>query len=137
MARRFHRKERLSALSELNVTPLIDLAFSLLIIFMIAAPLLEQTISLELPKESQSRQQVEQEVYQTISINKEGRIAWGDDWIDMDELDRLLAGIALLENPPILHVRADAHLPYQNVVTVLDKIKRHDLTKISLDTEVL
>ncbi|MEC7609969.1 MAG: biopolymer transporter ExbD, partial [Verrucomicrobiota bacterium] len=46
MARNFHRKDRLSALTEINVTPLIDLAFALLIIFMITTPLLEQTIAL-------------------------------------------------------------------------------------------
>ncbi|MEC8330086.1 MAG: biopolymer transporter ExbD, partial [Verrucomicrobiota bacterium] len=45
MARNFHRKDRLSALTEMNVTPLIDLAFALLIIFMITTPLLEQTIA--------------------------------------------------------------------------------------------
>ena len=47
MARNFHRKDRLSALTEINVTPLIDLAFALLIIFMVTTPLLEQTIDVK------------------------------------------------------------------------------------------
>ena len=56
MARNFHRKDRLSALTEINVTPLIDLAFALLIIFMITTPLLEQTIELDLPIETNKDQ---------------------------------------------------------------------------------
>ena len=50
MARTFHRRDRLSAISEINIMPLLDLAFALLIIFMITAPLLTQGISVELPR---------------------------------------------------------------------------------------
>tara|TARA_B100001248_G_scaffold241598_1_gene208378 strand:- start:49565 stop:49981 length:417 start_codon:yes stop_codon:yes gene_type:complete len=137
MARNFHRKNRLSALSELNVTPLIDLAFSLLIIFMISAPLLEQTIPLELPSESQNApKSAEEEQYQVVSIDRSGQVFWGEEEISIDLLDDFLQSLALHADPPIIHLRADASLPYQHVVTVLDKIKQNQLSKISLDTQV-
>ena len=68
MARNFHRKDRLSALTEINVTPLIDLAFALLIIFMITTPLLEQTIALNLPIETSKEQTEDRDDFQSLSI---------------------------------------------------------------------
>ena len=70
MARTFHRRDRLSAISEINIMPLLDLAFALLIIFMITAPLLEQSIDLNLPFEDQKLQSsTEKKRFLTISIN--------------------------------------------------------------------
>ncbi|HCJ12399.1 MAG: hypothetical protein A2Y14_03540 [Verrucomicrobia bacterium GWF2_51_19] len=134
MAHHFHRKTSLDALSEINVTPLIDLAFSLLIIFMITTPLLEQTIPLSLPKEAKKAQSADKEEVKTISLQG-NRYFWGEQVVTLDELDRLLGTLAALKTPPILHIRAEGTLPYQRVVDVLDKVKQHNLSKISLDTE--
>lgn len=137
MARNFHKKKSLTALSELNVTPLIDLAFSLLIIFMISAPLLEQTIPVELPHESQNAaKSSEEERYQVVSIDKTGQVFWGEEPVSEDLLDDFLQSTALHPSPPVIHLRADESLAYQHVITVLDKIKQNQLTKISLDTQV-
>ena len=57
MARNFHRKNKLAVISDLNVTPLIDLAFSLLIIFMITTPVIEQYNRVNLPDQSSSSKQ--------------------------------------------------------------------------------
>lgn len=136
MARTFHRKDRLTAMSEINVTPLIDLAFALLIIFIITTPLLEQSIELQLPVESQRPQNTPPPEFQTISINAEGFIYWGEDEVTMEELDILLAELATRPDPPVLKLRADRNLRYQRVVEVIDAIKRNRLSKISLDTQV-
>lgn len=136
MARQFHRKDRLSALTEINVTPLIDLAFALLIIFMITTPLLEQTIQLDLPVESVSTQPVEREPFQSISIDGAGRYFWGEQAVNANQLGDLLDSLAAEADPPVLSVRADSKLPYQRVITVIDMIKQRKLSKISLDTKV-
>ena len=137
MARTFHRKERLGALSEINVTPLIDLAFALLIIFMITTPLLEQTITLELPLETQNPQPVDSpERFQTISLTADGAIYWGDRAVRREELSGLLEDAAAHPDRPVIHLRADSEMRYQGVIDVIDLIKRHDLTSISLDTRV-
>jgi biopolymer transport protein ExbD len=86
MARKFHRKDRLSALTEINVTPLIDLAFALLIIFMITTPLLEQTIKVNLPVEAVKSQADEREDFQAISINEAGLYYWGDEQVSEQQL---------------------------------------------------
>lgn len=136
MPRSFHRKARLSALSELNVTPLIDLAFSLLIIFMVTTPLLEQSIPLKLPIQSRQTESVAPETkVQTISIDAKGDIAWGKVVVDLDRLETILAQEAPTLKDTIIHLRADATLPYQQVIQVLELLKKYHLSKISLDTQ--
>lgn len=139
MARNFHRKDRMSAVSEINVTPLIDLAFSLLIIFMITTPLLEQTIPLDLPIEnSQNTQASNDDTIQIISIDQDGAYYWGEDRVDEDRLQVLIAELAREPSPPVVRLRADADAPfqYQRVVNVLSWLKEHKLSKVSLDTRV-
>ena len=136
MARKFQRKDRLSALTEINVTPLIDLAFALLIIFMITTPLLEQTVDLNLPLESSKLQPEERENFQSISIDKRGRYFWGDEQVSKDQISDRLDLLSIEAAPPVLSIRADAQLPYQSVVTLVDMIKQRKLSKISLDTKV-
>ena len=136
MARKFHRKDRLSALTEINVTPLIDLAFALLIIFMITTPLLEQTIEVNLPVEAAKNQPEDRDDFQTISINQAGDYFWGEEQVSPQQLADLLDTMAMDPAPPVLSLRADAELPYQQVITVVDMIKQRQLSKISLDTKV-
>lgn len=136
MARNFHRKDRLSALTEINVTPLIDLAFALLIIFMITTPLLEQKIELNLPVETAKSQSEDREDFQSVSINREGLYFWGEQQVSPAQLEDLLDTMAMDVDPPVLSIRADADLPYQKVITLVDMIKQRELSKISLDTKV-
>lgn len=134
MARSFHRRSQLEAMSEINVTPLIDLAFALLIIFMITAPLLEQSIDISLPAESPRPQNEAPPKVQQISIDAEGRYYWGSEVSSLAQIDELLAMIALDEEAPVIQVRADASLPYESVIALIDRIKKHNLTKLSLET---
>jgi biopolymer transport protein ExbD len=131
----------MKAMSEINVTSLLDLCFCLLIIFMISTPLIEatnnqQSIPLNLPSESSKEQAVKQNVkYQEISIDTVGRIWWGQKEVDLADLDRLLENLARQGNSPVVDLRADKSIPYQKVVSVLDKIQAHGLNQISLQTQ--
>ncbi len=136
MARNFQRRDRMSAISEINVTPLIDLAFALLIIFMITTPLLEQSIALELPLELQKPQSDATPEFKTISLDQQGNYYWEDQQVNERRLTELLAELAAQTDPPALNLRADARLPYQKVIALIDLIKQQNLSKISLDTQV-
>ncbi len=136
MARNFHRRDRLSALTEINVTPLIDLAFALLIIFMITTPLLEQTIDVNLPVEAAKLQPDDRQDFQALSIDAQGAYYWGEERVTRQELADRLDVLAMDPAPPVLSIRADANLPYQAVITVIDMVKQRKLSKISLDTRV-
>lgn len=124
-------------MTELNVTPLMDLAFSLLIIFMISTPLLEQTIPVNLPKQDANSASARPDIdFQLITIKADGQIYWGKQPVDLVELNSLLASLSKTQDPPAISLRADRNLVYQKVVDVIDAIKRNNLTKLHLDTEV-
>jgi len=124
-------------MTELNVTPLMDLAFSLLIIFMISTPLLEQTIPVNLPKQDANSASARPDIdFQLITIKADGQIYWGKQPVDLVELNSLLASLSKTQDPPAISLRADRNLIYQKVIDVIDAIKRNNLTKLHLDTEV-
>ncbi len=135
MPRSFHRRRSLSPVAELNVTNLIDLGFSLLIIFMISTPLIknEQALPVDLPVSTSSSQLTPDQRFVNVTILRGGYAIDGNP-IDLDSLDALLRSHASSPNPPVISIRADRSIPYQEVVTVLDLCKRNNLSRISLDT---
>ncbi|HEY5550532.1 MAG TPA: biopolymer transporter ExbD [Opitutaceae bacterium] len=137
MPRNFHRKRPMGVVAELNVTNMVDLGFSLLIVFMITAPLLqqEQTIPLELPIESARQQQRDRDEFQSVSIDRNGNYYWDDRRVSFAQVQLNLAAIAGQAKPPVLRIRADFTLQYQRVVALLDEVKKNNLSRISLDTQ--
>ncbi|MCH8473892.1 MAG: biopolymer transporter ExbD [Opitutales bacterium] len=137
MARTFKRSERLDALAEPNITPLIDLAFSLLIIFMITTPLLEQTIPLELPVEDprDDAQRTTEVQFQAVGVEG-GSYFWGDQRIDRSEMRERLVALRDREDGTVLNVRASGLASYQEVIDLLSLIQDVGLRRISLDTQV-
>ena len=136
MARSFHRPKRLTALSELNVTALIDLGFALLIIFMISTPLIEQerTLPVELPVSTDADSKNQDALFREIIVVPGG---YSLDGIRMNQvqLETHLQVFSLSTRPPVISIKADRNIAYQEVVTLLDLLKRNDLSKISLDTQ--
>lgn len=121
-------------MSEINVTPLIDLAFALLIIFMITAPLLQQTIDISVPVESPSPQQADPQEPLMLAIDPQGQFFWGTEGVGDNEMKARLTLVADTDDPPVVQIRADAQLPYQRIVDLLDLVKASGLSKISLET---
>ena len=138
MARTFKRKESLGALTELNITPLMDLAFSLLIIFMVTTPLLEQTVELKLPTQEKMPNSTRDDKvkFQVINIDAKENIYWGDEKVSLEQLNIYLRKLSLEQEPSPITLRGDGKLPYQKVMDVISAIKKHNLKKLNLDTEV-
>ena len=137
MARDFKRENKLAVISDLNVTPLIDLAFSLLIIFMITTPVIEQYNRIDLPDQAPGPIQPPQEIEDRfITIDAEGKYQWGKDSVSKGELEGRLDAIAeSAGEQPTIHIRGDRSLPYQKVIDVVNMLKERNLTKLSLDTK--
>lgn len=134
MARRFQARNRLATITEINVTPLLDLAFSLLIIFMITAPLLEQAIEIELPVESPQPAAERPLRMHSLGIDRDGRLFWDGEPVSAELLGVLLDRLAEQPDPPLLSLRADASLPYQQIITVLDMARVRGLARVHLET---
>ena len=139
MARDFKRKNKLAVISDLNVTPLIDLAFSLLIIFMITTPVIEQYNRIDLPDHPSEQDQPLPEIDdEFITIDAEGTYHWGQVKVSKDELEERLDRIAASSGEqPVIHLRGDRSLRYQKIFDVINMLKARNLTKLSLDTKAI
>jgi len=139
MARSFRRHRASHPIAELNVTNLIDLGFMLLVIFMVATPLIkqEQTMGMNLPIESKRTQDnpPPDVTFQTISIDKQGTFYYGNERVAFSDLSGRLSELARRAKPPVIRIRADMSLQFQQVVKLMDELKKHNLSKITFDTQ--
>ena len=127
----------MAVISDLNVTPLIDLAFSLLIIFMITTPVIEQYNRIDLPTQKlENNQKPPEQEDKFITIDASGNLNWGQDTVSKSELESLLDQVAQgPDDQPTIHLRGDRSLPYQKIMDVINMLKSRNLTKLSLDTK--
>jgi biopolymer transport protein ExbD len=133
--KRYSQRSGHTAMAELNVTPLLDLAFVLLIIFIITTPLLESKINLNLPTGSNHVSgQVDPKSIRTVSVTRTGQIFLGDQQVDLASLEQDLDAFRELTPDAAVIVRADRGLPYQQVVDVYNAIQRAKIERMSLDT---
>lgn len=139
MARSFSRNNRLNVLNELNVTPMLDLCFVLLIIFMIATPVLEQTTAVNLPKAEKGAGKATDPrlQFRVVTIDGKGGLTIGQRPVTSAQLEAEFAAIAALPeaDQPTVRIRGDGTLAYQKIMDVLSAAKAKGLTKAGLDTE--
>jgi biopolymer transport protein TolR len=139
MARTFRRKRSVQPIAELNVTNLIDVAFTLLIVFMIATPLIqqEQTIPVDLPVQSIMPQPKAdpKERFEYITVQPDGGVLLGERPLTLHQLTVELDRLAAEPQPPVFRLRFDAKASAQHFVSVMDELQKRNLTKISFDTQ--
>jgi biopolymer transport protein TolR len=139
MARIFRRKHTAQPIAELNVTNMIDLGFTLLIIFMIATPLFqqEQNIRVNLPAEAKSAQQKPDKAINqhTVWIEANGRYHLDNDAtvLTLPQLKTKLRSFGGGKDKIVIHIRGDDAAPYGKVVSVIDELKTLDLLTIAFD----
>ena len=133
--RRYSQRNNLTTLSEINVTPLLDLAFVLLIIFMITTPLLENSMNLVIPSSGASNPPMNSSQVQTISIDRSDAIQFNNQIVDPETLTRQL--LALKEaNPDVaIVIRPDRELPVQKLISLMDTLQRAQITKVGIATK--
>ena len=139
MARSFRRQRTAHPIADLNLTNLIDLGFTLLIIFMIATPLIqqEQTIRVNLPVEAKrGLQKLPSDTeFQPITIDRSGQYFYGSHQVTYRELETLIAGLGARPKQPVVRIRADQTLQYQQVVRLMSLLMQNNITKITFDTQ--
>ena len=140
MARNFRRKRQSAPISELNVTNLIDLGFTLMIVFMISTPLInqEQTIPVDLPVESSSEQRPPDPDtrFETITILADGTVSLSGESVTLAALAAALEPFSRQSEPPVFRIRMDANSTAQQFITVMDALKTQGLSRITFDTQV-
>jgi biopolymer transport protein TolR len=131
---RRRRRGRGRALSEINVTPLVDVMLVLLIVFMVSAPLLTVGVPVELPKTEAGAMQEQTEPV-TVSIRADGRIFVQEDEVAFADLGPRISALAGTSADKPIYVRADGSAPYERVAQVMARLQAAGFTSIGLITD--
>ena len=134
-SRRRHSR-RSVPMSEINVTPFVDVMLVLLIIFMVAAPMLTVGVDVELPKSAASALESENEEPLTISITKDGEIVLQTSTIPREELVTRLQGVATERSSNRIFLRADGAIPYETVMQIMGALNAGGFQDIGLVTDI-
>jgi biopolymer transport protein ExbD len=133
--KRFSDRHNLTTLSEINITPLLDLAFVLLIIFIITTPLIENSVNLVIPSSGATNAPVNPSEVQTISIDRNATIQLNNEQIDSEALVIRLSELKRANPNVAVVIRPDRDLPVQKLVSVMDALQRADISKVGIATK--
>ena len=128
-------KSHHGTMNELNITPLLDLVFVLLVIFIITTPQMMNNLEMNLPSGKPPPPQKEKPKINQISVDAQGRVFFNDQSITLpslkDDLQQLKS-----DNPDLsVVVKGDDEVDYQKMISVLDILRQLDITKVGLATE--
>ena len=122
-----------TSLSEINVTPFVDVVLVLLIIFMITAPVLQSGIEVAVPKTKTVKEITEERI--VISIDKSQRVFLGNDPVNINEIGAKLRAKVRDPEHQSIYLRADENVPFGAFATVMDAVKSAGITNVSIVTE--
>jgi len=121
-------------MSEINVTPMVDVMLVLLIIFMVSAPMMKEGLNVNLPKVD-AKALPSEELDVTVSINKGKQIDVNGSSVEADRLEVILSQIKDQRGIQNVYLQADEGVPYGYVAEVMGRIRATGLTRIGLVTE--
>ncbi|MGR3703726.1 MAG: protein TolR [Paracoccaceae bacterium] len=127
---------RAGVVSEINITPFVDVMLVLLIIFMVAAPLMTVGVPVELPKTAATSLPSEQEEPLSITMTAEGQVMIQMTEVSLNDLVPRLQAIAAEREGDRIFLRADGAVPYADVVTVMGALNRGGFSNIGLVTDL-
>ncbi len=133
--RRFSQRSALVTLSEINITPLLDLAFVLLIIFVITTPLLEQSINLKLPQGGKPDVKIDKRDIRTVEISPQGIYTLNRQRMSLDQIEANLVKDYRADPNLVVYIRADEMGRNKDLYAVIDRCQRNGITRYSLRTE--
>jgi biopolymer transport protein ExbD len=132
--RRFSDRHSLHTVSELNVTPLLDLAFVLLIIFMITTPLMENKVELALPTSDATKTPVEAAGVLNIAIAPDASVSLNGTPLTLVQLETELASRRANDPDTAVIVRSDKAIAVQKLIDVMDAIQRAQIKRVGVVT---
>ena len=131
---RLERTARPPPMSDINMTPLIDVMLVLLVIFMITAPLMTSSLKLDLPK-TDAAQPSEAPQFIAVALDREGRYFFGDEAVDADAFAARVADAAKRNPQTEVQLRADRSVPYGRVAELIGIVQKAGLTRIGFVAE--
>jgi biopolymer transport protein TolR len=122
--------------SEINVTPLVDVMLVLLIIFMVSAPMMNTGVDVDLPAAQAPQVEINEEKL-LLTVTKDQKVYLGRDEVAYDKLEATLLANDRMQREKELYVQADTTVPYGFVVKVIAIVKKAGISKLGLVTDPL
>lgn len=122
-------------MSEINMTPLVDVMLVLLIIFMLTVPVLTHSVNVDLPRAGSTAAEIAPETV-TIAVDAEGRVFWNEELLDGRALKARLAAAAAATPQPQIYIHGDRRADYEHVVRVMAGAQQAGLTQLGFVTEI-
>jgi len=129
-----NRENRSGAMSQINVTPLVDVMLVLLVIFMVTAPMMQQGVQVNLPKTQAKSLATDQETV-VVSVDQSGRVFINSAETSHSELSSKLAAIFASRDKKEVFLKADKDVPYGEVVKTMSEIKGAGIERLGMMTE--
>ena len=124
-----------TSLSDINITPLVDVVLVLLIIFMVTAPVLQSGIEVSVPKTKTVKEITEERL--VISVDKQQRVFLGNDAININDIATRLRQKVRDPQHQSIFIRADENVPFGAFATVMDAVKQSGIANVSIVTQPL
>lgn len=121
-------------MSEINMTPLVDVMLVLLIIFIITVPVLTHSVKVDLPRADNTPNELKPETV-NLAVNADGHIYWNEIQVTMEELELRLATEASKQPQPEIHIRGDKAVDYEHVIKTMAAVQRAGILKLGFVTE--
>jgi len=133
--RRFSQRNSLVTLSDINITPLLDLAFVLLIIFVITTPLLEQGMSLKLANGGEPDTKIVRKDIRTLEIDPQGHYMLEKRRMSLDAAEKELVAEFRANPQLVVYIRADKSGTVQYFLDAVERLRKNGITRYSFRTE--
>lgn len=121
-------------MSEINMTPLVDVMLVLLIIFIITVPVLTHSVKVDLPRADNTINEIKPETV-NIAVTEGGQLHWNEDAVTIEELEQRLAAAAKQEPQPEIHLRGDRTVSYEHVIKAMAAVQKAGILKLGFVTD--
>ena len=127
-------EEDKGSMSDINMTPLVDVMLVLLIIFIIAVPVITHSVKVDLPRADNIVNELKPETI-NLSVTSDGKIHWNETDINEEELNLRLVAEAGKQPQPEIHIRGDRKVEYEHVMKVMAAVQRAGILKLGFVSE--
>lgn len=121
-------------MSEINMTPLVDVMLVLLIIFIITVPVLTHSVKVDLPRAENTLNEIKPKTV-ALAVTGQGQFHWNETLVTLDELEQRLSAAAQQEPQPEIHIRGDRDVEYEYVIQAMAAVQRAGILKLGFVTE--
>jgi biopolymer transport protein TolR len=131
MAGEISQNRQTHTISTINVTPFVDVMLVLLVIFMVTAPIIQQGVQVNLPQAKAKPVEGETQPL-VVAITRDGKIYLNDNPMSLDQLEKKLRAIRVLDRDKNVYLRADRDVPYGKVIEAIGEIKAAGIEKLGM-----